>query len=74
MTNESLVHILSQVKLSPVEQRVYDLICQGDVMAKQLSPWESGAVPGLIQKGLVEVYKKDVSPYRVKKIKFLRKK
>lgn len=43
-------------------------------MCRQLTPWESGAVPGLIQKGLVEVYKKDVSPYRVKKIKYVRKK
>jgi hypothetical protein len=30
-------------------------------------------VPSLIQKGLIEVYKKDVSPYRVKKIKYLGK-
>ena len=65
---------MSQVDLSPAEQRVYDMVSQGDVMCKQLSPRESGAVPGLVQKGLVEVYKKDVSPYRVKKIKYLRRK
>lgn len=65
---------MSEVKLSPAEQRVYDMVSQGDVMCKQLSPWESGAVPGLVQKGLVEVYKKDVSPYRVKKIKYIRRK
>jgi ribosomal protein L19E len=52
---------MSQVKLSPAEQRVYDLICQSDARA-------------LVQKGLIEVYKKNVSPYRVRKIKFLRKK
>jgi hypothetical protein len=68
-----LVEFLSQAVLTPREQRVYDLVCQGEVMCKQLTPWESGAVPGLIQKGLIEVYKKDVSPYRVKKIKFIRK-
>ena len=66
--------MMSQVKLSQAEQRVYDLICQSDVMCRQLTPWESGAVPGLVQKGLIEVYKKNVSPYRVRKIKFLRKK
>ena len=64
---------MSQVKLSPAEQRVYDLVSQSEVMCKQLSPRDSGAVPGLVQKGLIEVYKKDMSPYRVRKIKFLRK-
>ena len=64
---------MSQIKLSPTEQRVYDLVCQSEVMCRQLSPRDSGAVPGLVQKGLIEVYKKNVSPYRVKKIKFLRK-
>ena len=68
-----MVYFLSQIKLSPAEQKVYDLVSQSDVMCKQLGPNESGAVPGLIQKGLIEVYKKDVSPYRVKKIKYLRK-
>ena len=65
--------ILVQVKLSPVEQRVFEKITQGEVMCKQFSPKESGAIPGLIQKGLVEVYKKNVSPYKVKKAKFVRK-
>ena len=65
---------MSQVKLCPVEQKVYDLICQSDVMCRQLTPLESGAVPGLVQKGLIEVYKKNVSPYSVRKIKFLQKK
>ena len=55
---------MSQVKLSPAEQMVYDLICQS----------ARAAVPGLVQKGLIEVYKKNVSPYRIRKIKFLRKK
>lgn len=66
--------MISQVKLSQTEQKVYDLICQSDVMCRQLTPQESGAVPGLVQKGLIEVYKKNVSPYRVRKMKFLRKK
>ena len=64
---------MSQIKLSPAEQRVYDLVSQSDVMCKQFGSNESGEVPGLIQKGQIEVYKKDMSPYRVRKIKFLRK-
>ena len=63
---------MSEVKLTPTEQKVYAMVCQGDIMCKQLTQWESGAVPNLIQKGLVEIYKKNVSPYRVRKIKFLR--
>ena len=65
--------LLAKVKLSPVEQRVFDIVSQSDVMCKQLSPNESGAIPGLIQKGLIEVYKKNMSPYQVKNIKFARK-
>jgi hypothetical protein len=68
-----MVKFLTQPVLSTAEQRVYDLVCQSDVMCKQLSPNESGAVPSLVQKGLIEIYKKDVSPYRVKIIKYLRK-
>jgi hypothetical protein len=41
-------------------------------MCKELTPWESGAVPSLIQKGLVEIYKQNVSTSRVKMTKFLR--
>jgi hypothetical protein len=63
---------LSEIKLSPAEQKVYDRVCQGDIMCKDLTPWESGAVPSLVQKGLVEIYKQNVSPSRVKMLKFLR--
>ena len=59
-------------KLSPAEQKVFDRVCQGDVMCKELTPWESGAVPSLIQKGIVEVYKRNVSTSKVRMIKFLR--
>jgi hypothetical protein len=67
------VIVLVQVKLSPVEQRVFEIISQGDVMCKQFSPKESGAIPGLVHKGIVEIYKKNVSPYKGKKAKFVRK-
>jgi hypothetical protein len=64
---------MAQVKLSPAEQRVFDIISQGDVMCKQLSPTDSGVIPGLVQKGLIEIYKKNMSSYRVKNVKFARK-
>ena len=64
--------ILSDTKLSSAERRVYDRVCQGDIMCKDLTPWESGAIPSLIQKGLVEIYKINASTSRVKMIKFLR--
>jgi hypothetical protein len=63
---------LSEVELTTAEQRLYDMVCQGDIMCKQLTPWESGAVPSLVQKGLVEIYKKNVSNRKVKMLKFLR--
>jgi hypothetical protein len=66
--------ILSEdFELTPTEKRVYELVCQGDVMCKQIPPSISGAVPGLVRKGLVEIYVKDVSSVRSKKMKFLRK-
>jgi len=61
-----------ELKLSPAERRVYDLVCNGDVMCKQISSRDSGAIPGLVQKGLLEVYSKQVSPIRDKRLKFLR--
>ena len=63
---------MSELKFSPAERRVYDLVCKGDVMCKQIPPRDSGAIPGLIQKGILEIYTKQVSPIRNKKLKFLR--
>ena len=63
---------MSEDELTPAQQRVYDRVCQGDVMCKDLTPWESGAVPSLVQKGLIEIYKMNVSSRRTKMLKFLR--
>lgn len=63
----SVVH-----ELSPAEQRVYDMVCKGDVMCRQLSQWDSGAVPNLINKGLVEIYKRFSSNKKTKKLKYIR--
>ena len=62
-----------EVELTPAERRVYELVCQGDVMCKQVSHLDSGAIPSLIRKGLVEVYSRQVSTIRDKRLKFLRK-
>ena len=64
---------MSEIKLTPAEQLVFDRVCQGDLMCRELTPWESGAVPSLVQKGLVEIYKQNVSASRVKMVKFIRK-
>jgi hypothetical protein len=60
-------------KLTLAERRVYDLVSQGDVMCKQISHLDSGAIPSLIRKGLVEVYSRQVSSSRDKRLKYLRK-
>ena len=64
---------MSDIKLTPAEQLVFDRVCQGDVMCRELTPWESGAIPSLVQKGLVEIYKQNVSSSRVKMVKYIRK-
>lgn len=63
---------MSEVELTPAERKVYDKVCEGDVMCKDLTPWESGAVPSLLRKGLVEIYKRNLSTSRIKMLKFLR--
>ncbi|MCB2171324.1 hypothetical protein KQH65_01155 [archaeon] len=63
---------MSDKKLSSAEQKVYDRVCHGDIMCKDLTPWESGAVPSLVRKGLVEIYKMNVSTSRVRMLKFMR--
>ena len=64
---------MSDIKLTPAEQLVFDRVCQGDVMCRELTPWESGAIPSLVQKGLVEIYKQNLSSSRVKMVKYIRK-
>lgn len=63
----------NETELTPAERRIYELVCQGDIMCKQIPHLDSGAIPSLIQKGLVEVYSRQVSPTRDKRLKFLRK-
>lgn len=59
--------------LTRVEREVYELILRaGEVMTKDISFKKAGAVPSLVRKGLVEVYKRPVSAMSEKRLKFLR--
>ena len=61
--------------LTDVEREVYELILRaGDLMAKDVPFKLAGAVPRLVKKGLVEVYKRPTSSASRKKQKFLRAK
>ncbi|MDH5200139.1 MAG: hypothetical protein OEW93_04545 [Candidatus Bathyarchaeota archaeon] len=61
--------------LTDLEREVYEFIRQvGEVMAKDVPFKKAGAVPSLVRKGLVEVYKRPVSPMSRKRHKFLRAK
>ncbi len=61
--------------LTDVEREVYELILRaGDIMAKAIPFKLAGAVPRLVRKGLVEVYKRPASSNSRKKQKFLRAK
>ena len=61
--------------LTDLEREVYEFIRQvGEIMAKDVPFKKAGAVPSLVRKGLVEVYKRPVSPMSRKTHKFLRAK
>lgn len=59
--------------LTRVEREVYELISRaGELMTKDVPSKKAGVIPSLVRKGLVEVYKKPVSPMSDKKLKFLK--
>lgn len=59
--------------LSPLEREVYELIRRsGEILTRNVPSKMRGAVPNLINKGLIEVYKRRTSPWSQKKTKFLR--
>jgi len=61
------------MELSTVEREVYELIERaGEVMTSQIPRKKAGAIPSLVEKGLVEVFKRSLSPRNAKKIKFVR--
>ena len=60
-------------ELSPTEEEVYNLIKRSGVtLTKQIPVKKAGAIPNLINKGLVEVFKMSISSRNPKKTKFIR--
>jgi len=61
--------------LTPLEREIYELILRvGDLMAKDVPLKKAGAIPSLVRKGLVEVYKRPVSSMSKKTHKYIRAK
>jgi hypothetical protein len=61
--------------LTPFEREVYELIKKsGELLTTDVPARMRGAVPRLINKGLVEAFKRRTSPWTSKKRKFLRSK
>ena len=59
--------------LTPTERNLYEFIKKsGEVMTSNLPSKMMGALPQLIRKGIVEVYKKQTTPWSTKKKKFVR--
>jgi len=59
--------------LTPTEKTLYEYIKKsGEVMTTNLPPKMTGALPMLIKKGFVEIYKKQTEPWSKKKKRFVR--
>jgi len=58
--------------LSKIEREVYNLIFRtGEVMAKDIPSKMAGAVPSLVNKGLVKIDKRPVHNQTTRKCKFI---
>ncbi|RJS86519.1 hypothetical protein CW704_05450 [Candidatus Bathyarchaeota archaeon] len=61
--------------MAPSERHLYEFIKRsGEVMTSNLPPRMMGALPQLVKKGLVEIYKKPTELWSAKKRKFVRAK
>ena len=59
--------------LSKVEREVYDLILRtGEVMVGDIPSKKAGAIPSLVNMGLVEIEKRKINNQTTKKSKFVR--
>lgn len=59
--------------LTELEREIYELIMRaGELMTKDIPVKKAGVIPSLVRRGIVEVYKRQVSAMRGKKHKFLR--
>ncbi|UCG36369.1 MAG: hypothetical protein JSV64_07110 [Candidatus Bathyarchaeota archaeon] len=60
-------------KLTEFEKEVYDFIKgQGELLTSSVPKGMSGAIPGLIKKGAIDVFKKRTSRWTSRKRKFVR--
>jgi len=61
--------------MAPSERDLYEFIKRsGEVMTSNLPSRMMGALPQLVKKGLVEIYKKPTTLWSAKKKKFVRAK
>lgn len=61
-----------EIALAPSERDLYEFIRRhGEVMTSNLPPKMMGALPRLIKRGLVVIYKKPTMPWSEKKRKFV---
>ena len=59
--------------LTPLEREVYELIKKsGEILTTNVPSKMRGIIPNLVNKGLIEVYKRHTSQWSPKKRKFLR--
>ena len=64
---------LTHVNLTRFEREVYEFIKKrGEIKTSDIPPKMGGAIPNLIRKGLIEIYKRETSLWRSKKSKFVR--
>jgi hypothetical protein len=64
---------LRQNELGPIEKEVYELIKRfGEVMTVQIPPDKAGAIPSLVDMGLIEVFKRKTSIWKERKTKFVK--
>jgi len=60
-------------ELPEAEKEALEIIkSRGIMMTKQMPRDLSGAIPSLVRKGLVEVFKRRVTPFSEKKAKYIR--
>lgn len=72
---EGLVRSVAEEDLTTFERKVYEFIRRsGELLTTNIPLKMRGAVPNLVGKGLVEVYKRRTSLWSSKKRKFLRAK
>ena len=68
-----MVNYALDVKLTLTEQEILHILGESELMCKQLPHRLCGALPQMADKGLIEIYKKNISPVRNTSAKFIKK-